>query len=161
MKKQDKKFVINKLEELMWILRESCHAPGCINPLRCPVNCSCRYKRKFKLNIDTAFCWEVANIIDRFLRNKYKHTFTNFKRYYNEYTILSRFYSYHPTTKAWGYLNTNISFFVLDHTYDLFDTSLKLNTYEINSKKRYIEKEVKDIEHRLKVLKRFPKGGKK
>jgi len=54
--------------ELVRVLRSFCHAPGCETLRRCPHQCSCRNRRTFKTNNETAICWELANNIFNYLR---------------------------------------------------------------------------------------------
>ena len=58
------------LKDLINMLYSSCHAPECkhISKRKCPLSCGCRTKRKFKLNTETAMCWEIANQIYSILR---------------------------------------------------------------------------------------------
>lgn len=51
------------LNNLRVVLLESCHAPGCARISRCPRQCGCRSRREFKLNTETAICWEIADKI--------------------------------------------------------------------------------------------------
>ena len=58
----------SSLKQLETILRELCHAPGCKRLEKCPNQCPCRRERKFKLNTETAICWEIADKIKDFIR---------------------------------------------------------------------------------------------
>lgn len=58
---------VTKLRELEHLLRASCHAPGCDSVKRCPNQCKCRHRRRFKLNTETCICWQIAdNIFNSF-----------------------------------------------------------------------------------------------
>ena len=58
---------VTKLRELEHLLRASCHAPGCDTVKSCPNQCKCRHRRRFKLNTETAICWQIAdNIFNTF-----------------------------------------------------------------------------------------------
>ena len=58
------------LNNIINILYGACHAPNCkhISKRKCPISCGCRTERKFKLNTETAMCWEIANQIYNILR---------------------------------------------------------------------------------------------
>lgn len=51
--------------QLINMLRSACHAKDCKTIIVCPNYCQCRSRRPFKLNIETAVCWEMANILSR------------------------------------------------------------------------------------------------
>lgn len=57
-KKREKYFL-----ELSALLFKKCHAPNCKKFKRCPEQCECKPKRKFKLNYTSAACWEIAKIL--------------------------------------------------------------------------------------------------
>ena len=65
------------LNNIKVMLLESCHAPGCYQVSKCPNQCSCRTRRTFALNTETAICWEIADRIDDIL----KHTYTTIPKY--------------------------------------------------------------------------------
>ena len=60
--KEKVKFQFTRLKDM---LRLACHAKDCKDIHICPNYCSCRTRRPFKLNIETAVCWEMANILSR------------------------------------------------------------------------------------------------
>lgn len=60
----------NSLNELIDILREACHAKGCEKTYSCPNQCKCRTRRPFKLNTETAICWEIADKLRMLVRHQ-------------------------------------------------------------------------------------------
>jgi hypothetical protein len=58
--KYDKKAIT----ELRQMLLGACHAEGCHRITKCPTTCSCKTRRTFKLNTETAICWVIADFLD-------------------------------------------------------------------------------------------------
>ena len=57
-----------KLKQVEGLLRKACHAKDCSALTRCPNQCTCRVRRPFKLNTETAMCWEIAERLRDLLR---------------------------------------------------------------------------------------------
>ena len=57
------------LIELNNIMAGACHAKGCETIFRCPRYCSCRKQRTFKLNTETAVCWEISQHIWKIIKS--------------------------------------------------------------------------------------------
>jgi len=64
------KVKIEELKQLETLLRSACHAPGCNRLNICPRQCRCKFRRSFKLNTETAACWQMAENINLLIRHK-------------------------------------------------------------------------------------------
>lgn len=82
------------LKRLEVVLRQAVHAPGCKSFKLCPNQCACRHQRTFKLNTETAACWQIADNIHRFLINKHftKRTSEVFVAKAKAYEDIGRFH---------------------------------------------------------------------
>ena len=61
------------LNNLRIVLLESCHAEECHRVSKCPKICGCNSRRTFKLNTETAICWEIADRLGQLVGNGYNH----------------------------------------------------------------------------------------
>lgn len=90
------------LMDLVRVLRSFCHAPGCETLRRCPHQCSCRNRRTFKTNNETAICWELANNIFNYLRGERK--LARHKITLETQAVAYMHLSYYHMTKGWSSL---------------------------------------------------------
>lgn len=134
----------NLLNKMRVILLASCHAPDCNRISKCPNQCSCRTRRTFALNTETAICWEIADEIwdisrrERPLKQDLSHLVSATKAY-------SELARYHMT-RGWQ------NFFLNLHR--CIDGII--NPYLPIDHARF-KRTIKYLENCLKRVKRFPK----
>jgi len=135
------------LKRIRFILKASCHADGCENINTCPNQCKCRYDRTFKLNTETAMCWEIGDEIWDLL--KYQHPsrgmIDGLVETCRAYEKLSRFHM----TKGWENFLRDLA------------QCIQALTNPPTSYTSYIQEEgyINELKGRLKRLKRYPKEG--
>lgn len=85
----------SQLSMLLIMLKKACHAPGCLKVRACPNQCGCRTKRNFALNMDTAICWEIADILHHLKNNNTvpKREVENIRDRITAYAELSSYHS--------------------------------------------------------------------
>ena len=135
------------LFELMTILKSFCHAPGCGTVNICPHQCSCRNRRTFKTNNETAICWELANNIFNYLRGDRKlvKQKTRLEAQALAYTNLSRYHMTRGWTNLFEIAHQTIQMVLNNHDYYF--------SFKLSIPGRFME--MKRVINRLK---RDPKG---
>jgi hypothetical protein len=134
----------DSINNLRLVLLASCHAPDCKRVYNCPRQCGCRSRRQFKLNTETAICWELADQ----LHPAHRLTKTDL----NEIVIATKAYNgisrYHMTI-GWQ------KFFVnLNRCLDLI-VNPKNNLWDYWESQE--SDRIKYLEKSLKRLKRYPR----
>lgn len=131
-----------QISRLVTMLRKACHAPGCRKLRSCPNMCGCRTKRTFSMNIDTAICWEIADLLHHLKNNLTvsKRVVENTEERIIAYAELGRFHS----SKGWQNffweikkIYTSIMLPKEDWWPRDIEYEIKLLTGKINSLKRY------------------------
>jgi len=132
------------LSRLIVMLRKACHAPGCLKLRICPNHCGCRTRRTFAMNIDTAICWEIADILHHLKNNitVSKREVQNVGERITAYAELGRYHS----SKGWQ------NFF-----WEVKKIYVSIMSPEEDYWPRNIEYEINYQAARLKYLKRYPK----
>jgi len=123
-------------------LRQAVHAPGCKTVKICPNQCSCRYQRTFKLNTETAACWQIADNLLRLISSQciYKKDCIAVISKASAYYEIARFHM----SKGW------------ERFFDRVRYTLK-NLTEIGEDAWYGQDGVTVIEKMIPRLKRYPK----
>lgn len=137
----DKRTQLNRLRVL---LQEACHAPGCKRLKNCPRQCGCRTRRTFKLNTDTAMCWEIAALLFT-LRRCTIVTKTEIKEISDKiraYAEVTR----HHSTKGWQKF-----FWTVKETYDFITTG---DPWWDNQ----ADHSIAGLKGRMNRLKRYPRS---
>jgi hypothetical protein len=122
-----------QLDALIVMLRKACHAPGCQSLRRCPNMCGCRTKRTFKMNTDTAICWEIADL------SVQKRHIEDIEDKIGAYAELSRFHS----SNGWQNFFWDIKAIYRDIMF--------IGDYS------HPERQIKSLSNKIKSLKRYPK----
>jgi len=125
------------------MLRQVCHADGCTTLRKCPNQCQCRNERTFRLNTETAICWELADKIwEIFGQNKMplKSEIKRLIEHASAYNDLSRFHM----SKGWQ------RFF--ERVHRSMRVIAEDSEWPSNS-----EQTIKDLRVISKRLKRFPR----
>jgi hypothetical protein len=106
----------NSLNELAGILREACHAKDCDRIFNCPNFCGCRTRRPFKLNTETAMCWEIADKLRMLVREQrpLKSDIEKVIISAESYTDISRFHM----SRGWQKFFLEVSRCISDLTID-------------------------------------------
>ena len=137
---------IELLKKLSIMLKESCHAPGCQKYRNCPRQCGCNKRRTFKLNTETAMCWEISDILWGMFR-RYKPTITDRRKVVAAvyaYNNLTRFHM----TKGWQNFFNSIAECIEENC---FPTKRYFKVWVTNI--HYID----NLKTRLNRLKRYPR----
>lgn len=135
---------ITHLRSLKLLLQKACHAPGCDLVRKCPVQCPCRSQRKFKLNTDTAICWEIAELLWTLsMTNRVHKSYVRMiKNKIAAYAEVTR----HHSTEGW-----NRFFWDVKAAYSVIINEQDTCSYP-SSKNR-----IEDLRRRINRLKRYPK----
>ena len=135
------------IRRLIILLQKACHAPDCDTTFKCPRQCGCRSRRTFKLNTETAICYQLAEDLNSLVRysshNKaLKTDIIVVVEAATAYTQLSR---YHMTL-GWMRFFKDVTQCIVDMT-----------KQESFIWPRSVEKTINDLEYRINRLKRYPK----
>jgi len=119
-------------------LQKLCHAKNCTNLNACPVVCWCKKDRDFKLNHDTAACWELANITMAIYNQLEDSTLTpEFMEIKQDQAYLIRkLKTYHPTSKGWTKLYSLVDMIISSISVGMFHD----RTYAYADCKLYLER---------------------
>jgi len=111
MKITKRETAIKILDDLHLTLQKLCHDKNCKNVNVCPKVCLCKKRRNFKLNNDTAACWELANILSVIYDQLYHNTLTckSLKIKRDQIYLIRKLMYYHPTSRGWTNLYTFVN----------------------------------------------------
>lgn len=134
-----------QLIELRLLLQRACHAPGCKRVKNCPRQCGCRTTRTFKLNTDTAICWEIADLLSKFARYRMmnKEDVKEIADKIRAYAEVTR----HHSTKGWQEF-----FWSVKETYDHIIDCKFLCPHIIKP-----DNQITNLKNRVNRLKRYPR----
>jgi len=135
------------LNKLRIMLLASCHAEGCLRISTCPNLCGCRSRRTFKLNTETAICWEIAhrlwNLIGSGMNDPLKAEVVDLIAATKGYWNIARFHM----TKGWDNFFHSVYSCICALTIDPHDYKEHYGDEEAINKMKGI----------LKQLKRYPR----
>ena len=142
--KQYNRDMLMKLRE---VLKSSCHAPGCVRNNNCPRQCGCNRRRDFKLNTETAMCWDIGDMIFEMLRGNSRPLMSERRQLIISTKAFDRLTRFHMT-KGWQNFFCDVAKCIKEHC-EPSHYSYKLWIKE----EGYID----ELETRLNRLKRYPR----
>ena len=135
------------IRRLIILLQKACHAPDCDKTFRCPRQCGCRSRRTFKLNTETAICYQLAQDLNELVRytSHNKALKTDIIVVVEAATAYAQLSRYHMTL-GWQR-------FFKDITQCIVEITKAQNSFWPRS----VDHSIKDLEYRINRLKRYPK----